>query len=373
MKRLIKRGFTLIELMIVLAIIGVLSVVLIPKALPLKNQAKNNAVQANVYMARSFLENRVGADRISISSSNTSIDNTLGLVKDDIASKMNITFSGSSEMRNPFNNNTIINSANSNIQNNNPENSSVVIGYDTNSMPTNLSSITNTVVTPGVTAIIVYQTGYVVYGVDNSGGIMQPTLINMPKVVAQLPITFQNPSQPQPTMQQVATPTFSYSFDGTGGSYTISCTTPNATILYTTDGSQPDKLSSEYNGPINVTTSTTITAYAIYSGMTDSNIASIIYTSPSLNYGLDNKNSNFMSVWYKPIGASSVILHYKVNSVSQSDVTMSFNNSLARWESGQVKLNNKLKSNDVTIYSFTYIISGVTYNSPWYSSIYYGK
>lgn len=213
MKRLIKKGFTLIELMIVIAVIGLLSIVLIPKALPLKNVAKNNAVETNVYILRSFLENRAGTDKRSIVASlgaandTTSIDNALKPIKDDIALKINTTFSGSSAVKNPFNNNTAINSTNPNIENNDPEHSSVVIGYDTNSVPINVSNITSTITTPGVTAIIVYETGYVIYGIDNFGAIVQPTLVNMPSKVAQLPIISNPPTPVPPTSTPPTTTT----------------------------------------------------------------------------------------------------------------------------------------------------------------------
>ena len=205
MRRLIKKGFTLIELMIVIAVIGLLSIVLIPNALPLKNAAKNNAVEGNVYILRSFLENRAGIDKRSIMSSlgtendATSIANALRAIKDDIGLKMNAIFSGSSAIKNPFNNTTLINSTNPNIQNNYPEHSSVVIGYDTTSIPLNVSDITSTITTPGVTAIIVYEAGYVIYGIDDFGAMIQPTLVNMPSRVAQLPIITNPPTPTTPT------------------------------------------------------------------------------------------------------------------------------------------------------------------------------
>lgn len=66
-------------------------------------------------------------------------------------------------------------------------------------------------------------------------------------------------------MQRVATPSLSLS----GGNYastqsvTLSCTTPNATIYYTTDGSIPsDFTSTAYTAPIEVSSTTTITAKA---------------------------------------------------------------------------------------------------------------
>ena len=80
--------------------------------------------------------------------------------------------------------------------------------------------------------------------------------------------------------QQVATPAFSPA----GGTYSsaqsvaISCGTSGATIRYTTDGSTPTSSSTVYSGPITVSSTTTIKAYATVSGMTDSAVASATYT-----------------------------------------------------------------------------------------------
>lgn len=86
------------------------------------------------------------------------------------------------------------------------------------------------------------------------------------------------PSTSIPTT--VATPTFSPA----AGTYnspqtvTISCATGGATIRYTTDSSTPNSSSAVYSGPITVSSTTTIKAYATASGMTDSAIASATYT-----------------------------------------------------------------------------------------------
>jgi chitinase len=80
--------------------------------------------------------------------------------------------------------------------------------------------------------------------------------------------------------QTVVTPTFGPA----GGTYnsaqsvTISCATSGAVIRYTTDGSTPNSNSPVYSGPINVSSNTTIKAYATAPGMYDSAIASAIYT-----------------------------------------------------------------------------------------------
>lgn len=54
-----KNGFTLIELMIVLAIIAILAVVLIPKSQIFKGQSRNAGVTTNVNTVRGYLETKV--------------------------------------------------------------------------------------------------------------------------------------------------------------------------------------------------------------------------------------------------------------------------------------------------------------------------
>ncbi|WP_405010131.1 chitobiase/beta-hexosaminidase C-terminal domain-containing protein [Kitasatospora sp. NBC_01539] len=79
---------------------------------------------------------------------------------------------------------------------------------------------------------------------------------------------------------QVAQPTFSPA----GGQYataqtvTISDATAGATIRYTRDGSTPTGSSTVYTGPISVTATSTIKAFAQSSGLTDSAVATAAYT-----------------------------------------------------------------------------------------------
>lgn len=82
------------------------------------------------------------------------------------------------------------------------------------------------------------------------------------------------------TTETVATPTFSPE----AGTYTsaqnvtISCATNDATIYYTTDGSDPDENSSVYSSAINVSSTTTIKAMAAATGYNNSQISSATYT-----------------------------------------------------------------------------------------------
>ncbi|WP_400206948.1 leucine-rich repeat protein [Candidatus Methanomassiliicoccus intestinalis] len=81
-------------------------------------------------------------------------------------------------------------------------------------------------------------------------------------------------------MPTVETPTFSPA----GETYTstqevtLSSKTEEATIYYTTNGTEPTTSSTEYTGPITVSSITTIKAIAVKDGMKDSAVASATYT-----------------------------------------------------------------------------------------------
>ena len=82
------------------------------------------------------------------------------------------------------------------------------------------------------------------------------------------------------TVSTVAAPTFSPA----AGTYTsaqnvtLSSATSGATIYYTTDGSSPTTSSSVYSSPISVSSTTTIKAFAVKSGMNNSTLATATYT-----------------------------------------------------------------------------------------------
>src|SRR5439155_25860625 len=84
------------------------------------------------------------------------------------------------------------------------------------------------------------------------------------------------------TIQQAvaAAPTFSPGAGTYMGSVTValSTTTSGATIYYTTDGSTPTTGSSAYSAPILVSNTTTIQAIATASGMSNSSVATAVYT-----------------------------------------------------------------------------------------------
>lgn len=88
------------------------------------------------------------------------------------------------------------------------------------------------------------------------------------------------PPPPPPPSSQVATPTISPN----GGTFTsaqsvtLQTTTSGAAIRYTTNGSDPTSASTLYAAPFSVATSQTIKARAFASGMTDSSIATAVFT-----------------------------------------------------------------------------------------------
>lgn len=81
-------------------------------------------------------------------------------------------------------------------------------------------------------------------------------------------------------VESVANPTFS----PVGGAYTaaqsvtISCATPDADIYYTTDGSAPTTDSTKYTASVSVSSTTTLKAIAVKSGLADSAVSTAAYT-----------------------------------------------------------------------------------------------
>lgn len=82
------------------------------------------------------------------------------------------------------------------------------------------------------------------------------------------------------------------SFDDTSSEVSITCTTPNANIYYSTDGENPNTSSTLYNGAFTITAQTTIKAIATKQGLSPSDIAeTTIYqvATPSTEITSDGK------------------------------------------------------------------------------------
>ncbi|MBV4419782.1 prepilin-type N-terminal cleavage/methylation domain-containing protein [Clostridium tyrobutyricum] len=149
-----KKGFTLIELMIVLAIIAILAIVLIPKATIFKNQSKNAGVTTNVNTVRGYLETKVNNNEGSTSYLNsgnlqTSIRSSFGLGEDDKPSST----SNEEKLVNPFD----------------KDGQAIQVNDKSTSSIDSATAGTNGADNKGQVVVDVYSNGYAVYGIDNDG------------------------------------------------------------------------------------------------------------------------------------------------------------------------------------------------------------
>jgi prepilin-type N-terminal cleavage/methylation domain-containing protein len=185
-----RKGFTLIEIMIVLAVVGILSMVLIPKVGSIKLNSKNNSVTTNVLLVRTYLENRAGKDGISYNISTKGSpakapEEALQIIHGNVGADMTSNFSGSNTLINPFNSNSSINYTQGNVTSNNPAAASVVIGYNgLDPLPSSKSFVKDNLPKGqdfiGDVVVVIYGIGYVLYGVDNDGDITDIYIIKFP-------------------------------------------------------------------------------------------------------------------------------------------------------------------------------------------------
>jgi len=152
---------------------------------------------------------------------------------------------------------------------------------------------------------------------------------------------------------RVATPTFSPA----AGTYTeaqnvtISCTTSGATIYYTTDGSTPSTSSSVYSSAIPVSSTTTIKAIAVKSGMDNSTVASATYTinlPHTVTFNAGNGTCSQASVT-EPTG-TSITLPTATPSTTCADAGWTF----AGWATSNVDYTTTAP----TLYTDSYTING---------------
>jgi prepilin-type N-terminal cleavage/methylation domain-containing protein len=192
-----KKGFTLIEIMIVISIISLLSIILVPKVGAVRVESKNNKVSTNVLLVRTYLDNRSGKDSIKIGDKNDST--TLSNIVNSILGDMNSNFSGSNALENPFNGSEKILSQGEIKENAPSKNASVLIYYSTGALPAS-SDITKSNSFPkgedikGSTVVVVYgnKGGYALYGVDNYGNIISPYIIKFPPSLADMELSDDN-------------------------------------------------------------------------------------------------------------------------------------------------------------------------------------
>ena len=114
----------------------------------------------------------------------------------------------------------------------------------------------------------------------------------------------------------------------TAQNVTITCSTPDVTIYYTTDGTVPTTLSTVYLSPISVTQSKTIKAIAVSAGKENSRIETVIINIPievnsisSLYNFLPTSGINLQ--YYKFTGDAIITYYYSttITSASVSNIT----------------------------------------------------
>lgn len=166
MKILSKKGFTLIELMIVLAIIAILAVVLVPKAGQMKDNARNAGVTTNVNAVRGVLEAKV-VDTAYLGKRTT----TLALLTS--------TFNGT--LANPFNAKaTSVYQPNAAVNTSAAATNSIMVWDNSGQSVTNFATdLTNYPpnANKGIVCVYVYSDGYGVFGVDSTNTVVNQATI----------------------------------------------------------------------------------------------------------------------------------------------------------------------------------------------------
>jgi type IV pilus assembly protein PilA len=163
--RMKKKGFTLIELMIVLAIISILAVVLVPKAGILKGNAKDAGVFTNVNTMRAFLETKTSNDTI--------------LAADTLRTAIDSAFTSPNNLTNPHTKLSTVASGTANVASTaltSTDAGAAIAVYNSASL---MSAATVAGVSGNKGTVFVYRCtdGYIVFGVDNSGTVVGTTQI----------------------------------------------------------------------------------------------------------------------------------------------------------------------------------------------------
>lgn len=158
------KGFTLVELMIVLSIIAVLATVLVPKVGEMKNAVKNQGVVANISSVRAFLE---------LQSSKR--DATTALETTRLIGLAEAQFVGGNAIVNPFTNGKNIGEWSAAV--NNSEYSVAFMSWNTlfnaNTFETNGNYTGTYTYRQGRVIVWVLQNAYVVWGHDADGKSIQ--------------------------------------------------------------------------------------------------------------------------------------------------------------------------------------------------------
>ena len=121
---------------------------------------------------------------------------------------------------------------------------------------------------------------------------------------------------------------------------TLTCSTSNATIRYTTDGSTPTSSSKVYTSAIALAATTTIKAYATASGLKDSSVVTATYTISSSQTGLPahiltgywqnfDNGAKCLKISEVPQTYNIIAVAFAMATANPGEVTFSLDSSLA--------------------------------------------
>ena len=105
------KGFTLIELMITISIIGIIAVVIIPKTNFIKRYQKEIEIQVNAYAVKNYLYSKTTIHSNIINRNNTdnlNLETNLLIVMDNIKQDTSDYFTLNNTVTNPLNNSNYI-------------------------------------------------------------------------------------------------------------------------------------------------------------------------------------------------------------------------------------------------------------------------
>lgn len=158
------KGFTLVELMIVLSIIAILAVVLVPKVGQMKDSVRNQGVQVNVNSVRAFLELNVGGRGTAVAAEETRL---LGLLNAEFTS------ANGNLITNPFTNGSSIATWGTAVGNVN--HSVAVYAWNTTYAAGNFAAngnYTTQTTRRGQVLIFILQDAYIVWGHNGTGTVI---------------------------------------------------------------------------------------------------------------------------------------------------------------------------------------------------------
>jgi len=203
----VKKGFTLIELMIVLAVISILVTVAAPNVDSIRSDAYNRKIESNILMVKTFLEDRKFKDKNIIyqqhDKNGLALELVMDDVKTDVAEAMKGAFSGSRSLDNPFTGSKEI--LYDNTESHPDGKGSIVVMHSVGTLPGDVNGISmksDGKKHPGNTMVVIYPDGYVVYGVGKDGNLISPSIIEMPDMEA-FYIDDVDPATPKPGDESV--------------------------------------------------------------------------------------------------------------------------------------------------------------------------